>query len=107
MTDLAKRLRVLEGTGVKPHITQLLAVFGMELKAPRKQKFKFLQTRRHGFWEREHGNLYYILKEAHDRYRALCKEVRPDLVENHDQAVKLNAAWTQTKVLFERHGVSL
>lgn len=107
--DLAKRLRTIEGAGVRPSVVQLLGVLGMDFRVPHHPpRFGTWQKVKHkGFWEREEERLPYILMDAHKAYRELAKQIRPDLVENHDNAVKLNRAWQLVENYFARHGVTL
>jgi len=61
----------------------------------------------HSFWSRHEHELHEILAEAHERYRTLAKAIRPDLTENHEQAVALNVTWDRVRRLFARKGIAL
>jgi hypothetical protein len=116
---LARRVAGTGPEGGRPHITRLLVELGFQPE--RVKRTRWAQThdasglnpltqrqrgRCQSFWTRHEGELHEILAEAHSRYHALAKTIRPDLTENHGKAVALNATWQRVKALFARKGIT-
>lgn len=92
----------------KARICELLIALGLPRKEVHRPALTWGHYRRTGsFWQRNNGTLDLWLERAHTAYRSQMINLHPDHGGNGKDAAALNAVWTQTKHLFEKHGVTL